>query len=45
MPPAYLAAQGSCLDRTGRVHLAQDAAQTIWVGGESVTCITGKVRL
>lgn len=45
MPPAYLAAQGSCLDRAGRVHIAQDAAQTIWVGGESVTCISGKVRL
>ncbi len=45
MPPAYVAAQGSCLDRAGRVHIAQDGAQTLWVGGESVTCITGKVSL
>ena len=45
MPPTYLAAQGSCLDRAGRVYIAQDAAKGIWVGGESVTCITGKVRL
>ena len=45
MPAAYVAAQGTCLDRTGRVHVAQDAAGTLWVGGESVTCITGKVRL
>ncbi len=45
MPRAYVAAQGSCLDRAGRVHIALDAAQTLWVGGESVTCIAGKVRL
>ena len=45
MPSAYLAAQGTCLDRCGRVHIAQDAAKDIWVGGESVTCISGKVSL
>ena len=45
MPPGYLAAQGSCIDRAGRVFIAQDASQDIWVGGESVTCITGQVRL
>ena len=46
MPGAYLAAQGSCLDRAGRVHIAADAAEkTLWVGGESITCITGKVLL
>ena len=45
MPSAYVAAQGTCLDRRGRVHIAQDAAKDIWVGGESVTCISGKVSL
>ena len=46
MPGAYLAAQGSCLDRAGRVHIAADAAEkTLWVGGKSITCITGKVLL
>ena len=46
MPGAYLAAQGSCLDRAGRVHIAADATEkTLWVGGESITCITGKVLL
>jgi PhzF family phenazine biosynthesis protein len=44
MPTAYVAAQGSCIDRAGRVHIDLDAGQ-IWVGGESVTCINGQVRL
>ena len=44
-PAAYLAAQGSCIDRAGRVHISRDDAQQIWVGGESVTCISGQVRL
>jgi PhzF family phenazine biosynthesis protein len=45
MPSAYVAAQGSCIDRAGRVHIEQDASKQIWVGGESVTCISGQVRL
>lgn len=45
MPPDYVAAQGSCLQRAGRVHLHQDASGQIWVGGESVTCISGAVVL
>jgi PhzF family phenazine biosynthesis protein len=45
LPTAYLAAQGSCLDRAGRVHIARDASEQVWVGGESVTCIAGKVWL
>ncbi|MDB5872281.1 MAG: Phenazine biosynthesis PhzC/PhzF protein [Ramlibacter sp.] len=45
MPERYLAAQGVCLDRAGRVHIERDAAGQIWVGGESATCITGSVTL
>ena len=53
MPATYLAAQGTCLDRAGRVHIEQEAShpagstgqRPLWVGGESVTCITGKVTL
>jgi len=45
MPQAYCAAQGSCLDRAGRVHVQRDDAQQVWVGGETVTCVTGQVRL
>ena len=45
MPDRYLAAQGACLERAGRVHIARDAGGQVWVGGESVTCIAGSVTL
>jgi PhzF family phenazine biosynthesis protein len=45
MPVRYLAAQGSCLDRAGRVHIERDAGGQVWVGGESVTCVEGTVTL
>jgi PhzF family phenazine biosynthesis protein len=45
MPQRYLAAQGACLDRAGRLYLERDAAGQVWVGGESVTCISGSVAL
>jgi PhzF family phenazine biosynthesis protein len=45
MPVRYLAAQGACLDRAGRVHVERDAAGQVWIGGESVTCIAGRVAL
>ena len=43
-PERYVAAQGTALGRAGRVHVACEDA-TVWVGGESVTCIEGQVRL
>jgi len=43
-PERYLAAQGTRLGRAGRVRLAREGA-TIWVGGDSVTCIRGEVEL
>ncbi|HSR26001.1 MAG TPA: PhzF family phenazine biosynthesis protein, partial [Candidatus Eisenbacteria bacterium] len=44
-PPTYIAAQGQCLDRAGRVLLSRDAQGQVWVGGDTVTCIDGTVRL
>lgn len=44
-PDHYVASQGTALGRAGRVHVARDGAGEIWVGGESVTCIDGQVRL
>ncbi len=45
VPDSYLAAQGTCLERAGRVFINTDAQGQIWVGGESVTCINGSVLL
>jgi len=45
MPVRYLAAQGACLDRAGRVHLERDEQGQVWVGGDAVTCISGHVML
>ena len=46
-PRRYIASQGTALGRAGRVHVEGDPAApaTIWVGGESVTCIDGSVTL
>lgn len=44
-PARYIAAQGACLGRAGRVHIEQTADGQVWVGGESVTCIDGQVQL
>lgn len=46
-PEHYVAAQGTALGRAGRVHVARDGDGdgTIWIGGSSVTCIRGEVRL
>jgi PhzF family phenazine biosynthesis protein len=45
MPEKYLASQGICLDRAGRVNIERDASGQIWVGGNVVTCIDGMVTL
>jgi PhzF family phenazine biosynthesis protein len=47
-PETYVAAQGTCLGRAGRVHLSRETAAgttQVWVGGESVTCVDGTVSL
>jgi PhzF family phenazine biosynthesis protein len=45
LPASYLAAQGACLGRAGRIHIERDAQGQVWVGGDSVTCIAGRVTL
>lgn len=44
-PERYVASQGTALGRAGRVHIERDAQGEIWVGGASVTCVAGSVRL
>jgi PhzF family phenazine biosynthesis protein len=41
----YVASQGTALGRAGRVHVSRDEDGTIWVGGGTVTCVTGEVEL
>lgn len=45
MPERYTAAQGRCIGREGRVFLERDAQGQVWVGGHSVTCMSGVVTL
>jgi PhzF family phenazine biosynthesis protein len=44
LPASYVASQGTVLGRRGRVHLDR-SGDTVWVGGDAVTLITGEVRL
>lgn len=44
LPPSYVAAQGTAIGRAGRVHVDQDA-EGIWVGGSSVTVVSGHVTI
>jgi PhzF family phenazine biosynthesis protein len=41
----YVASQGTALGRAGRVHVSRDGDDTIWVGGSTVTCISGELEL
>jgi len=45
LPDRYIAGQGQCLGRDGRVHIARESDGQVWVGGDSVTCIDGSVHL
>ena len=45
MPASYVAAQGACLHRAGRVSLQRDADGQLWVGGAAVSCISGTVTI
>jgi PhzF family phenazine biosynthesis protein len=44
-PARYVAAQGTALGRAGRVRIEREDDGTIWVGGASVTCVQGVVRI
>jgi PhzF family phenazine biosynthesis protein len=41
----YVASQGTALGRRGRVHVSRDDAGQVWVGGATVTCVSGAVEL
>jgi PhzF family phenazine biosynthesis protein len=43
-PPSYIASQGTALGRAGRVHVQRDG-DDIWIGGNTVTCVDGKIDL
>ncbi|MFT4085378.1 MAG: PhzF family phenazine biosynthesis protein [Nocardioides sp.] len=45
LPASYVASQGTVLQRRGRVHIDTDEDGTIWVGGETVTTISGTLSL
>ena len=44
LPSRYVASQGTVLQRSGRVHVEQ-VGDTIWVGGDTVTVISGTVTI
>ena len=41
----YVASQGTVLGRRGRVHVARDHDGQVWIGGATVTCVSGTVEL
>lgn len=41
----YIASQGTCLGRSGRPRIDQDADGTVWVGGSTVTVISGEIDI
>jgi PhzF family phenazine biosynthesis protein len=43
-PERYIAAQGTCIGREGRIYVEQSGPD-IWIGGHTVTCITGVLTL
>ncbi len=48
LPPggtAYLAAQGRCVGRDGRVRVQVDAGGKVRVGGACITCVDGQLAL
>ncbi len=44
LPASYVAAQGTVLGRTGRVHVERDG-DDVWIGGDATTIIHGEVTL
>lgn len=44
LPTSYVSSQGTVLGRRGRVHIEVEG-DTVWVGGDTLTTITGEVAL
>lgn len=43
--PPYCTSQGTRLGRAGRPRIARDEDGTIWIGGSTVTCVTGALAV
>lgn len=43
-PDVYIASQGTVLAREGRIYVEREG-QDIWIGGETMSCIEGKLTL
>jgi PhzF family phenazine biosynthesis protein len=41
----YIASQGTCVGRAGRIHIDRDASGVIWVGGKSTTLFSGRCHI
>lgn len=41
----YVVSQGTVLGRAGRVHISADERGAIWVGGSTLTCVSGHVDM
>jgi PhzF family phenazine biosynthesis protein len=41
----YVVSQGTALARSGRVHISSDDRGAVWVGGGTITCISGQVDI
>jgi PhzF family phenazine biosynthesis protein len=39
----YVALQGRCLGRDGRIEVQFGGDETIWLGGKAVTCVDGVI--
>ncbi len=44
-PSTYIASQGTCMQRQGRVHIHQDEAGNTWVGGHCTTRVNGLIKI
>jgi PhzF family phenazine biosynthesis protein len=40
----YVASQGTVLGRQGRLYVSIDASETVWVAGDTITCIEGEIE-
>jgi PhzF family phenazine biosynthesis protein len=44
LPTSYVASQGTSLGRAGKVYVERDG-ETVWVGGDATTTVSGSVEL